>query len=155
MLFSLSPLFVVSALFLSLPASSAARALRQHVEARASLDVCATIDQNALASVHLSLPHSSYESCLNICLCLSSLPAAIQTNSELWLLAKKYGEYQVRSDLALLVSFVAPSLRRGQQLTCACARSTPPGTRRVATTLITRRPLAPPIILAHSIATRR
>jgi hypothetical protein len=146
----LSPLLVVSALFLSLPTVSAARSLRQHVETRSSLDVCATIDEYSLASVGLA---DSYGGCIDICLCLSTLPTAIQANSELSILAKKYGEDQVRVDLAQLVSFC--TLCRRQQLTSTCARSTTPGTNRIATILITRRPLAPPMILAGSTATRR
>ena len=104
----LSSFVVVSALFLSLPAASA-RSLRQHVEPRAFLDVCATIDENSLASVHLALPHSAFQSCIDICLCISSLPTAIQANSNLRLLAKQHGEALVRSDLALLVSFTPPT----------------------------------------------
>ncbi|KAH8986445.1 hypothetical protein EDB92DRAFT_1252262 [Lactarius akahatsu] len=95
---------VVSALFLSLPAASAGRTLRQHVEPRASLDVCATIDENALYSVGLYLPASAFKSCIDICLCISSLPAAIQANSDLRLLAKQHGVAVVRSDLALLIN---------------------------------------------------
>ncbi|KAI9457464.1 hypothetical protein BJY52DRAFT_1079307, partial [Lactarius psammicola] len=78
--------------------------LRQHVEPRAFLDVCATIDEHALASVNLALPGSAFQSCLNICLCISSLPTAIQANSNLRQLVKKYGESVVRSDLALLIN---------------------------------------------------
>ncbi|KAH9052847.1 hypothetical protein EDB87DRAFT_1569892 [Lactarius vividus] len=100
----LSSFAVVSALFLSLPAASAGRSLRQHVEPRASLDVCATIDENSLYSVGLYLPASAFESCINICLCISSLPAAIQANSDLRLLAKQHGVAVVRSDLALLIN---------------------------------------------------
>ena len=105
----LSSLTVVSALFLSLPAISDARALRQHVESRSSLDVCATIDESTFPWVNLYLPSYNYQSCVNICLCISTLPTAIQTNSDLERLAKEYGEDKVKSDLTLLVSF-APSV---------------------------------------------
>ena len=103
--FSRRLFIVVSALFLSLPVANATRSLRQYVGTRSSVDVCATIDERALASVHLTLPGSTYQSCINICLCLSTLATAIQTNSELRLLAEKYGEDNVRVDLAQLVSF--------------------------------------------------
>lgn len=102
----LSSLTVVSALFLSLPSISDARALRQHVESRSSLDVCATIDESTFSWVNLYLPGSYYQSCVNICLCISTLPTAIQTNSDLKRLANEYGEDKVKSDLTLLVSFV-------------------------------------------------
>ena len=96
---------VVSALVLSLPAASVARSLTQHVAARSSLDVCATIDESSLSTVNLYLPGSYYEPCVDICLCISTLPAAIQSNSDLRSLATRYGESRVQSDLVLLVSF--------------------------------------------------
>lgn len=52
----LSSLSVVSALVLSLPAASVARSLTQHVAARSSLDVCATIDESSFSYVDLYLP---------------------------------------------------------------------------------------------------
>ena len=102
-----SSLPVVSTLFLSLSATSAARSLRQHVQARASLDVCATIDESTFSYVNLYLPDSDYRSCIDICLCISSLSAAIQSNNDLWRLAEKYGENVVKNDLTLLVSFAS------------------------------------------------
>lgn len=101
--------FVVSALVLSLPAASFARSLTQHFAARSSLDVCATIDESSLSSVNLYLPGSYYQPCVDICLCISTLPAAIQSNSDLRSLASRYGESRVQSDLTLLVSFFLAS----------------------------------------------
>jgi len=92
---------------LSLPVL-ADRSLRQHVEPRALIDVCATITSEDLAAVDLYLPQSSYYGCVDICICLSSLSATIKTNKELQLLAKRYGENLVKSDLSSLVS-LSPS----------------------------------------------
>lgn len=96
---------VVSALVLSLPAVSVARSLTQHVAARSSLDVCATIDERSFSYVDLYLPGSSYQGCIDICLCISTLPAAIQSRSDLRGLASKYGESRVQADLTLLINY--------------------------------------------------
>ncbi|KAF8258249.1 hypothetical protein EI94DRAFT_1623640 [Lactarius quietus] len=101
----LSSLTVLSALlFLSLPAASDARSLRQRVVTRSSLDVCATIDESTFSYVELYIPGYHYQSCVNICLCISTLPAAIQSRAELETLAKEYGEDKVKTDLTLLIN---------------------------------------------------
>jgi hypothetical protein len=88
---------------LSLPVF-AGRSLRQHVEPRALVDTCATITARDLISVRLSLPKFAYDGCLDICLCLSTLPAAIHSNADLHQLVSTYGEDLVQKDLTLLVS---------------------------------------------------
>jgi len=101
----LSSLTVLSALlFLSLPAASDARSLRQRVVTRSSLDVCATIDESTFSYVELYIPGYHYQSCVNICLCISTLPTAIQSRAELETLAKEYGEDKVKTDLTLLIN---------------------------------------------------
>jgi hypothetical protein len=88
---------------LSLPVF-AGRSLRQHVEPRALVDSCATITARDLISVKLSLPKFAYDGCLDICLCLSTLPLAIHSNADLHQLVSTYGEDLVKKDLTLLVS---------------------------------------------------
>ncbi|KAI0248054.1 hypothetical protein BJV78DRAFT_1240659 [Lactifluus subvellereus] len=102
----LSAFVAVSTLSFSLPAvASPGRSLRQHAERRATLDVCATVDASLLTWIDLVLPPSSYEGCLDICLCLSALPVAVETNDELRLLAKTYGKIVVMQDLATLINY--------------------------------------------------
>jgi len=100
-----STFIAVSALSFTLPAvASPGRSLRQHAEPRATLDVCATVDTSLLAWVGLTLPPSSYEGCLDICLCLSALPVVVETNDQLRLLANTYGNNVVIQDLATLIN---------------------------------------------------
>ncbi|KAH9958130.1 hypothetical protein BC827DRAFT_1136777 [Russula dissimulans] len=101
-------LFAVSALSLPVWAD---HSLRQHVEPRALIDVCATITSEDLASVDLVLPQSSYYGCIDICICLSSLSATINTNTDLQLLVKTYGENPVKADLSSLITGCANSQR--------------------------------------------
>jgi hypothetical protein len=101
----LSALVVALVLSFSLPAvASPGRSLHQHVERRATIDTCATIDSSSLGSVPLNLPPSNYESCIDICLCLSTLPVSIRTIDELGILVETYGENSVSQDLGILVS---------------------------------------------------
>ena len=101
----LSPVFAVALLSLSLPSlASPGRSLRQHVEPRATFDVCATIDAAALESANLILPPDSYAGCLELCLCLSSLTTAMNAVGVLHELTETFGAYLIRKDITMLVS---------------------------------------------------
>jgi hypothetical protein len=101
----LSPVLVVALLSFSLPSlASPGRSLRQHVEPRATFDVCATIDAAALESANLILPPDSYAGCLELCLCLSSLTITMNTNDVVHELTETYGAHLVKKDITMLVS---------------------------------------------------
>jgi hypothetical protein len=103
----LSAFVAALVLSFSLPSvASPGRSLHQHVERRATIDICATIDASSLGSVPLNLPASNYEICIDICLCLSTLPVSIRTIDELGVLVETYGENSVSQDLRILVGLL-------------------------------------------------
>ena len=80
--------------------------LRQHVERRTILDVCAYIDTDALIGSiipGLAIPIHQLAS-LKLCLCLSALPAALEAHAQLKLLSGLLGKDAVSASLVALVS---------------------------------------------------
>ena len=76
---------------------------RQHHEPRALLDVCAYIGADADLNIGLlGIPLSSILD-LDICLCLSALPLALETNVKLKSLTTLFGSALVEAVLKLLV----------------------------------------------------
>ncbi|KAK7692057.1 hypothetical protein QCA50_005462 [Cerrena zonata] len=90
--------------------------LRQHVERRTILDVCAYIDTDALVGSiipGLVIPVHQLAS-LKLCLCLSALPAALEAHAQLKLLSGLLGKDAVSASLVALINHV-PSSKH-----CAC-----------------------------------
>lgn len=80
--------------------------LKQHVERRTILDVCAYIDTDALVGSVLPglvVPIHQLGS-LKLCLCLSALPAALEAHAQLKLLSGLLGKDAVSASLVALVS---------------------------------------------------
>ncbi|KAI0071614.1 hypothetical protein K474DRAFT_587616 [Panus rudis PR-1116 ss-1] len=109
--FLLVPTFAVPARHTFTPAKTtnapAPRSvLKQHVERRAILDVCAYIDTSALLGINipgLGLPIEALGH-IEICLCLSALPVSINLNAELQALALIHGKDTVSAALAALIN---------------------------------------------------
>jgi hypothetical protein len=140
----LSTLVAVSVLSFPFPTvAGRGRSLRQHVERRATLDTCATIDFTDLESASLVLSAKNYESCLDTCICLSSIGTVIQNNNDLLLLADLYGEHLVENDLARLVSLLCLASSTSTTIHLGNIRLTTPRTSRRAPTLTIRYLSAP------------
>lgn len=135
----LTAFVALSALSFTLPAvASPGRSLRQHAERRATLDVCATVDASLLAWVNLILPPSSYDGCLDICLCISALPVAVETNDQLRVLANTYGRNTVIQDLTTLVSLWRLASSTPATIHLGKIRSITPQTGKTVATLSIR-----------------
>ncbi|KAI0041585.1 hypothetical protein FA95DRAFT_1501257 [Auriscalpium vulgare] len=85
-------------------AARRSRPLRQHVEPRALLDVCLFLDADALVNSGLLGIPAQILAGLDICLCLSALPLAIQANVNLRLLAAILGDTELLAILTALIN---------------------------------------------------
>ncbi|KAI0270428.1 hypothetical protein BC834DRAFT_818875 [Gloeopeniophorella convolvens] len=82
------------------------RSLHQHVEHRALLDICVSLDADVLANAGpLDIPITAFLG-LDLCLCLSALPLAITTDLRLAALANIFGKDALNAVLVALINTV-------------------------------------------------
>lgn len=89
-----------------IPVTGSTKTLRQYHIPRALLDTCLYIDADVVAASGLANIPLDLLSDLDVCLCLSALPLALESNTKLNLLTTLLGKDAVSALLTQLVRYI-------------------------------------------------